>query len=224
MNLRVFLALLVIVSSFGSWNASDGAAELVFGFGRSGVPTSEEFIVGPGIDLPLDIFLIETSGTRLQELGVGSAKFNLVLSGVGVTHGATEDFLAGNGFVLASAGNELTGDTRAVQINVPRVEGSATPVKASEGTNYVLLGTAILSVDPTFETSSVLTAPETGSLDVTLGDNLDNPVAVAMASATITAVPEPGSVAGLAALVIGGAVVHRRRLRGRRATRTPRNC
>lgn len=47
---------------------------------------------------------------------------------------------------------------------------------------------------------------------------------ISFQGATITAVPEPGSVAGLAALVIGGALVHRRRLRGRQAMRTPRNC
>ena len=58
-----------------------------------------------------------------------------------------------------------------------------------------------------------------------LGDSLEVAASAIMyGSATITAVPEPGSVAGLAALVIGGALVHRRRLRGRQAMRTPRNC
>ena len=214
----------------GFFVASSSQAEFVLSFGFNETPGVNEFVAHPGTEFEINVFIEETSSTtRLNDEGVGAAFFDLGITGNGVRHVSENGFWtpAGSGFRVVS---EPKGDDLSV-LNVEVRTGDEgvvdlIPVRAETGKTHLLLGTVVLQIDPEF-TGQVAFE---GIPDVKLGGALiigSDPftaTGLAGATATITAVPEPGSVAGLAALVIGGAVVHRRRLRGRGATRTPRNC
>ena len=211
---------------------SPSHAEFVLSFGLDGSPGLSSFAALPGSQVSIDVFVVENTGTRLNDEGVGAVFFDLDITGSGVRHVPDNGFLLpmdSTFRVVTAVAGELK---RSVEIQTGvEVDGATNlaPVLADAGKNYLLLGTVVLQVDSTFEESSSLDAIPDNRFDETGGLIIGNSVftgsaTLGGATATITAVPEPGSVAGLAALVIGGALVHRRRLRGRQAMRTPRNC
>ena len=214
----------------GFFVASSSQAEFVLSFGFNETPGVNEFVVHPGTEFEINVFVEEMSSTtHLNDPGVGAAFFDLRITGNGVRHVSENGFWTpvDSGFRVVSEpkGDDLLALN--VEIQTGEEGGSdLIPVRAESGRKYLLLGTVVLQIDPEFTGQVAFEGiPDVkfgGAL--TIGSNPFTTSDLAGATATITAVPEPGSVAGLAALVIGGALVHRRRLRGRQAMRTPRNC
>ena len=215
----------------GFFVASSSQAEFVLSFGFNEIPGVNEFVVHPGSEFEINVFVEEMSSTtRLNDIGVGAAFFALGITGDGVRHVPENGFWtsADSGFRVLT---ELRGDDL-LELNVEIQTGeeggsNLIPVRAESGRKYLILGTVVLQADPDFTGQVTFEAiPDDADFDgIIIGpDPIRDGANLGGATATITAVPEPGSVAGLAALVIGGALVHRRRLRGRQAMRTPRNC
>lgn len=97
--------------------ASESNAELVFGFGQGGVAGESTFFANPGSELEIDIFVLESNGTVLQDLGIGSARFELGLTESGVGHAKNQDFRPAAGFSPTGNSGDPTDLVRMVDIS-----------------------------------------------------------------------------------------------------------
>lgn len=213
---RVYLFVTTLVTGH-LFAASESNGELVFGFGQGGVAGESTFFANPGSELEIDIFVLESNGTVLQDLGIGSARFELGLTESGVMHAKNQDFRPATGFSPTGNSGNPTDLFRMVDISGD-IEGfNVVPIRASSGESSVLLGTAKFRIDPDFVGSVTLNTRQVSPLDVSLGSNLFTSGSVGLGSATVTAVPEPGSLIALSTLAVGGIVFHRRRRMARSA-------
>lgn len=175
-------------------------AELVFSFGRDGEPGVADFVVEPGTELHVGVFVSEVGGQLLNSSGIGTARFRLEVTGEGVTHGPLESFEMGPGF-RAVGSNSRSDLVRTVDMSGTAEGLNVVPVQAPSGSRSVFLGTAMLRIDPAFDGSVLLSAAQVNLIDVSLGNSVFNFGSVSPGMATVTAVPEPG---GLKALCVVG--------------------
>ena len=212
----VFIVFCVLAGSAPSTRVN---ADLVFSFGRADGSGVADFVVEPGSKVMIDLFISETGGSVLNDIGIGTVRFRLEVAGDGVTHGALDEFQIGAGF-RAVGSNTRADSIRMVDISGAFAGIDVIPVQAASGSNTVFLGTATLQVDPSFDGTVFLTASQLSPIDVTLGTSIFNSGSVSSGTATITAVPEPGSLLALSMLGLGGIVWHRRRSAVRRTAAT----
>ncbi len=230
---------------FSLANPRSANAELVLEFGRDGVPGVRQFFGQPGSELVIQVYLtqrpdlfgteadaISVPDTRLTDQGVVGGDFDFEVDRVGLAHGALSSLVAGDGFSLVAGQTDRLGDrqlrvsleTPIVQVDdIPRFE----PVFPPSGQNSVLLATSTLQLGDSASGDFQIRAFNEGSVNLFPfalgGPGLGETVTVGMGTATVTAVPEPSGLLGIAVasgLALG---LRRYRSRGRRVSAEPRD-
>lgn len=218
-----------VVTFFAVFHPAANAA-FVLEFGQNGIVGVNEFVVTPGGPLEVEVYIspranlvtIPGVGTfpvperGLVDEGLGSFVLGVDVAGSGVRLGDISSLRFGTGFFDDGTSRRVS-DVRmeAASFGERVGESAVVPVKASNETESILLGTAQFLVDADFLGSATISAGQANP-DLSFFSLGPNPtsglVNVGSVSASVTAVPEPGSLIALTLLSAAG-FVYRRRIR-----------